>query len=482
MGNPMAGDHFQYEDAPVSQTLKDNISLLKQLYFLHADDLNIQSLDFNCALAYLKELIDPAIINENVLPAIARQAEGVRDTQKPLMLEGIRYADSMRDISLSILNGDIAFFVEGQSRCQLIPSSKVSKRSLNEPSGEPTLRGSKVGFVEDISTNIALIRQRLKTPRLKLRKIEIGTLTRTSVAFLYIESVADASLVETGWMRLQSLNAIALQAEQQLFEAIQKHDHKYSLFPLLDVTERPDRIVGNLLKGHIAILVDGTPFAIIGPVQLLTLIQSPEDYHFSPYLGSFIRLLRLLAIFISLLLPSLYIALTSFHQEMLPTKLALSIQQGRVSVPFPSIMEAVFMEGAFEILREAGLRLPKMLSSTTSIVGGLIIGEAVVKAGIISPQMVIVVAITALSSFIIPSYNLSVALRLFRFMFIILTGFFGAFGLMWGIMMLSMHLVGLRSLGEPYLDPIAPIRKNGFYDTIIRAPFSWLLSLAKKNS
>jgi spore germination protein len=247
-------------------------------------------------------------------------------------------------------------------------------------------------------------------------------------------------------------------------------DNYLSPFPQVQNTERPDRVVAALMEGRVAILLDGTPFALIVPVTLSMMLQSPEDYYERWIPGTFIRMLRYLAAILALFTPSLYIAFISFHSGLIPTKLAISIIGTRSGVPFPALIEALFMEIAIEILREAGLRLPKPIGPAMGIVGGLIIGEAAVQAGIVSPVLVIVVALTAISSFSIPHYSIGITLRMLRFPAMICAATFGLYGVILFFLLMTSHLVKLKSFGVPYLSPAVPYRLSEWKDLMVRMP------------
>lgn len=482
---------FQPNNFDVSSNVEENLHILQKEYFHDVEDLYIR--EFRSAqnqivlvVVYLTTIVDRTIIDEGVLNALPNLDDddlAASEVVEELVTTGIPIANmgiytDMVSVVNGLLEGKAVFFFKGHSNAYLYSATQIPQRSVEEPTSEMTIHGPRDGFNEDIGTNIGLIRKRIRSHLLKVKVLKLGSITNTQVSILYMDTLARPDIIAEVMSRIQNIQIDSVISAEQLIEFLQ--DNPYSIFPLLNVTERPDCIVGNLLEGRICILVDGIPFVIFGPITLLTLIQSPDDYYFSPYISTALRFLRILAIGISLLLPSLYIALISFHQEMIPTKLVLSIQKGREAVPFPSLIEVIIMEIAFEILREAGTRLPKMLGATVSVVGGLIIGEAVVRAGIISPLMVVIVSSTAISSFAIPSFHLAISLRILRFIFIGLAGFSGFFGIIWGILMLMIHLSGLRSLSVPFFTPIAPFVIKDWKDTMLRLPF-WNLNSYPKH-
>lgn len=486
-GNQQYISDYKMENYDVCNNIEDNVQILQTEYFQNVDDLNIRRLFHSVdeqvvsAVAYIQNLVKQSNIDEvisDVLPKyISENVTPKKMDTSSIQIGGFERTTSMKNVADALLEGKAILFFNGDFNAHLISANNIPQRSVEEPTSEATIHGPRDGFTEDIATNIGLIRKRIRSQLLKVKVLKMGSLTNTQVAVLYIDTLTNPEVIAEAMNRIQSIEIDSVISEQQLVEFLQ--DNPDSMFPLLDVSERPDRIVGNLLDGRICILLDGTPFAIYGPIDLMSLLQSPDDYYFSAYISTALRFLRILTLAISLLFPSLYISLTSFHHEMLPTPLALSIQQGREEVPFPSILEVMIMEIAFEILREAGIRLPKMLGPTVSIVGALIIGEAVVRAGIISPMMVIIVSVTAISSFAIPSYNLAISFRILRFIFIVLAGIFGLFGIIWGGVMLMIYLSRLRSLGIPYFAPFVSLDIRYWKHTIIRLPFRFMNTYPK---
>jgi len=289
----------------------------------------------------------------------------------------------------------------------------------------------------------------------------------------YIQDLSDETLIEEITQRIKRIDIDGILESGYIEELIQ--DNSYSPFPQVLVTERPDTAVSNLLEGRVVIVVDGTPFVLIAPTTFYSLFQSGEDYYHHFVISTATRWLRLIFLFISLLLPSLYVAVITYHQEMVPTKLLLTMVDSREAIPFPALVEALLMEITFEGLREAGLRLPKQVGAAVSIVGALVIGQAAVAAGLVSDPMVMVVALTGIASFTIPRYNIAIPFRLLRFPIMLLAGTFGFIGIMMGLLAIIIHLSTLRSFGVPYLSPLAPMKRRDMKDTLIRAPL-WKLN------
>jgi len=339
-------------------------------------------------------------------------------------------------------------------------------RGVQEPVAESLVRGPREGFTETLRFNTSLIRRRIRTPRLKFDMSEVGLHTKTHICVTYIDGLVNPATVAEIKRRVQDIEIDGV-LESGYIEDYIKDDYR-TPFVLLDRTERPDKVCAALLDGRAAIVVDNTPFALIAPAVFPEFMQSTEDY----YEGTeYIRPFRWLALIMTLTLPSLYVAITTFHQEMIPSSLALSIAAQREGVPFPAVVEALIMEVIFDLLREGGLRMPQPLGSVMGIVGAVVIGQAAVAAGIVSPFIVIIVAGTAISSFLIPNYSSSFAIRLLRYPMLFLAGAFGLVGIFLGLMFLLLHLASLRSFGVPYLYPLAPAVPGEWQDVFIRAPW-----------
>ncbi|MEK4508449.1 spore germination protein [Paenibacillus sp. FSL K6-2524] len=383
----------------------------------------------------------------------------------------------------SLLSGDAILLLDGYAQGFTLGMRGWKDRGVTETSTETVIRGPKEGFTESLRTNTALIRRKIKDPHLWLETKEIGRVTKTSVSIMYIKGIVNDKVVQEVHTRLDRIDIDGILESGYIEELIE--DETYTPFPTVYHTERPDVVAADLLEGKIAILVDGTPIVLVVPITLMSFIQAAEDYYQRADISTLIRMLRFLSIFISLLGPSLYIAITTFHQEMLPTLLLISLAAQREGVPFPAFIEALMMEVSFEILREASIRMPKAIAQSISIVGTLVIGTAAVEAGIISAAMVIVIAITAVSSFVLPSFDLSMTIRMLRFPMMMLAASFGLFGIIIGVIAIVLHLCSLRSFGVPYMSPFAPFILEEQKDSILRMPrwamFSRPRLISRKN-
>ncbi|HZK17879.1 MAG TPA: spore germination protein, partial [Clostridia bacterium] len=328
------------------------------------------------------------------------------------------------------------------------------------------------GFVEQIRTNTSLIRRRLKTPRLRIEEFTIGALTKTSVEIMYIKGIANEKVVEEVRRRLNRIQTDSILESGYIEEFIE--DAPFSPFSTIMRTERPDNVTGQLLEGRVAIITDNTPFVLTVPVQLNSFLMATEDYYTKYHLASFLRFIRAGALFSSLVLPSLWVAIVSFHPEALPTQLLLVVAAAKERVPFPSVVEAFLIELVFETLREAGLRLPRQIGSAISIIGGVVLGDAAVRAGLLSTPMLVVVAFTGIASFAIPDFAAANSFRLLRFPLLVLAGFLGIYGLMLGIIIILLHMTSIRSFGVPFMATDSPLIISNLKDSLVRAPW-WAL-------
>lgn len=368
-----------------------------------------------------------------------------------------------------LLSGETAVLCQGNNFALLIPSKGGKARGVEEPNSQSVIRGPKEGFTENIDTNIALVRRKIKDPNLWIEDFEVGQVTKTNVAIMYMNGIAQEKVIKEVRDRILNIRIDSILESGYIEEMIQ--DKTFTVFPTIYNTERPDAIAAGILEGRIAILVDGTPFVLLVPAIFVQFFQAAEDYYQRSDISTLLRLLRFIALVVALLAPSLYIAITTFHQDMLPPELLISLSAQREEIPFPAFVEALIMEMTFELLREAGVRLPKTVGQAISIVGALVIGQAAVEAGFVSAAMVIVVSITAISSFIIPAYNMAISIRILRFAMMGLAATFGLFGIVAGIIGIIQHLCQLRSFGVHYMSPLAPVILEDQKDTGIRVPW-----------
>jgi len=347
----------------------------------------------------------------------------------------------------------------------------VQLRGVEEPSSESTVKGPRSGFTESLTNNLALVRYFCPSPQLKVQHRKIGRLSRTNIAVLSVAGVTNPRILEELHLRLDEITTDLLLGSTTIEEWIA--DNRGTMFPLLESTERPDRVVGALMDGRIAVMVQGTPFVVLLPFVFLQAFQVGEDYSWNYYIGSMLRLLRIFCGLIGMLLPAFYVATITFHHELVPTALLQSIAAAKEPVPFPAVVESFAMMFAFEIMREAGVRMPKQIGQAVSIVGALILGQAAVEAGIVSPIMVIVAALTGICTFTLPPTAMNYAIRLLQFGMTFLASILGYVGVVAGIVVLLTYLASLRSFGVPYLGPAAPFNALELTDVVIRRPATW---------
>lgn len=417
-------------------------------------------------------LIESLMKDHDLLEKLTRQNALEIITETVIALGSVKLVSEWNELLLSLMSGETIILVDGINEALCASTKGGEKRSIQEPATQVSIRGPRDSFTESIRTNTAMVRRRIKSPDLWLESMKIGRVTKTDVAMMYINEIAKDEIIEEVRKRLKRIDIDSILESGYIEQLIE--DQTMTTFPTLYNTERPDVVASNLLEGKIAIFVDGTPFVLIAPAVFVQFFQSVDDYYARFDITTALRFLRILMFFISLIAPAVYISATTFHQEMIPTQLLFAIAAQRETVPFPAFIEAIMMEVAFEILREAGIRLPKAVGSAVSIVGALVIGQSAVQAGIASPAMVIVVAITAIASFATPSFAIAISTRLIRFLFMIVAAIFGFYGIILGIIMMTVHLCSLRSFGVPYMSPLAPFIPMNAGDTIVRLPW-WAL-------
>ena|SRR5690625_872803 len=389
----------------------------------------------------------------------------------------LKEVTDFEDLLTNLLSGNVILLLDGYVVGFVIGLQQWDNRGVTETSSESVVRGPKESFSESIRTNTALIRRKIKHPNLWMENRVIGSVTKTDVALMYIEGIVDDDLLKEVRSRLDRIDIDGIFESSYIEELIQ--DEAITPFPTLYNSERPDVIAAGILEGRVAILVDGTPFVLLAPTLFIQLFQAAEDYYSRSGVSSALRLLRYFCFLIAFLAPSLYVAVTTFHQEMIPSELLFSLLAQREQIPFPAVLEVLLMEVAFEILREASLRMPKAIGSALSIVGTLVIGQAAVEAGLVSAALIIVVSTTAIASFVFPANDLSIATRILRFPLIIMAASFGLFGMVIGVVILIIHLCSLRSFGVPYMSSLAPYIKEDHKDVFVRFPF-WLMKTRPK--
>jgi spore germination protein KA len=468
--------HLDMNVKAINDVLGDSVDLVKREFVYHGKD------DIKATCFFTDGLVNTQVVEkliEFLIDKIQHTTRNLPDKDSPLSTDeiikhlvinpSIKVIKVMEEGIEGILSGDTLVLFDGSNEPLLLSSRGYDARSVSEPATEQVVRGPRDGFTENIRTNTALVRRRIRDPNFRIDSLKIGRKSKTDINIAYIKGVVKEGLVDEVKKRLQKIEMDTIIESGYIEELME--DAPYSPFTTVQSTERPDKVTAELCEGRVAIFVDNTPFVLIVPTYFWQFLQASDDYYAKFYTGSFFRLIRYFAFVISLTLPSIYVMLGSFHQEMIPTPLALTIASGREVIPFPVLLEALIMEISFELMREAGLRMPKPVGQAVSIVGSLIIGQAAVQAGMVSPFMVIVVAITGIASFAIPNYAASFSIRLIRFPLLIASGTLGLLGFAAAFSMLAIHALSIRSFGEAYLAPAAPFQPSDQKDTIIRFPW-----------
>lgn len=441
-------------------------------------DVYISYIDVMTDKTFIDEIIDILMIDiRQVKPEADELKENFFDALKNggIATTDFREETDFEKVIDEILTGNTVFLVDGFDTAIILSTKGFPRRGVSTPDTEVVVQGSKEAFTETFRVNSVLIRRRIRDTNLKLKQMRIGKRSKTDVGIMYMQDIAREEVLQEVEKRLNMIDIDAI-LDSGYIEQFIEDDYK-SPFPQMQLTERPDKVAAALLEGRIAIIVDNTPFVIIVPTILASFYQSSEDYYQRWQIMSFTRILRYIAGAIAVFLPGLYIAIAAYHPSMIPMELILKMAQARQNVPIPAVLEIVIMELAFETLREAGIRLPAATGNTLGIVGGIIIGQAAVEAGIVSPIVVIVIALTAICSFAIPNIALVAGYRLVKYFIILMSSLLGFFGFWLGTLICLIHLVTLKSFGVPYLYPFVSVKDyglNDIKDTILKLPIFML--------
>jgi len=464
-------------------SLEKNLKLVK-LRLGDSSDIVIKEfqIDGNRGLRGALLMVDGLVNQDNVNLSILKPMMYEAGLKMKIDDAGRPDIDSLSDEFLSVgdvkkvadvdgmlgdmLSGNTILLLEKAKEALSIGLRQWEKRGIDEPQTETVVRGPREGFVETLRVNTSMLRRRLKTPNLRMEAMKVGRQTQTDLCIVYIEGIVKEGLIAEVKKRLGAISTDSILDSGYIEAYIE--DAPYSIFTTVNNSERPDTVAARLLEGRAAIIVDGSPFVLTVPMLYIESFQSAEDYYVRAYYASALRFIRVFCFLIAILAPALYVALTTFHQELIPTQLLFTMTAGLSGVPFPAMVEALIMVIMFDILKEAGIRLPKPIGSAVSIVGALVIGQSAVQAGIIGPFMIIVVSITAIASFVVPAQADSISLM--RYMFLILAGFLGGFGIIIGLLFFLIYLVSLKSFGVDYLAPITPLSRQGMKDCFVRLP------------
>lgn len=459
------------EKTAISRNLSENIAQMEQLFHT-CDDIKKKQMnlgknkDVSCYLTFIEVAVDMGnsallellkylrgLSKEEIYEALGNNALGVSDAT---------YFETIEEAGDGLLTGEAILFVDGFDKAVKIPDDGYPNMGVNEADSEKVVRGSNEGFTDSVKQNAALIRKRIRSSQVKVKGKKLGVRSKTNVYLVYMEDLVYPGLLKEIERRLEGFEIDGV-LDSGVIEQLAE-EKWYSPFPQFQTTERPDRAAMSILEGRVVLISDNSPVALLLPTDYNSFIKTSDDYYNRWEIASFERILRYVATFFSMTLPGLYLAVTNFHTQILPTTLLLSFADARRGVPFPAVIEVLIMEISFELLREAGVRLPGAMGNTIGIVGGLIIGQAAVEANLVSPIVVIVISFTALCSFATPNEEFATAFRLLKFFFIGICAWLGFFGLLVGLLAVLIHLSHLTSFGIPYLMPFVGADLNDYED------------------
>lgn len=431
---------------------------------------------FKAFLVFVEGMMDKTVINQFVLPQLMDDDNFKEFNQGDILDYIVRNVISVYQVTKlkeydriipQILNGVTALFIDGCNEALLIESRGFEKRSIEAPRTENVIRGPQEGFTENLRTNLSLLRKIIKSEKLITEILPVGNKNKINCAVVYLDDTADPELIKEVKRRIRNVRHDFVESSGMLEQLIE--DNPFMLFPQVISTERPDRAASFIMEGQVVIVCEGSPFVIAVPVTFFHLLHSSEDTMLRWQYGTFIRLTRFIGVLVAALVPGLWMALVQFHSEMIPTPLLLSILKMREAVPFPVVVEMLAMEVAFELIREGGIRVPGLIGQTLGIIGALILGQAAVAAGLVSPILIIIVAITGIGNFVIPNYSLAMAIRIVRFFFILMGTVLGFYGISVGLTILMVLTCSMKSFGVPFLTPFTPKTKRNS-DLIVRKP------------
>lgn len=469
--------------AKLTSSLDNNINLFKNLFkdnqtIIYREFQNRINDNIKCCIVYTDGMVNKQLLEEHIILTIMEMnlkdsitPENILDIfiKKVIISGDVKKMNDVNEMINFMVYGDALLLVNTVSEALVIDTKGWPVRAIEEPPSEKIIKGPREGFTESIMTNLTMIRRRIRTAELKIVFKEVGTRTKTKICICYVEGVAQDKILEELMKRLDKINIDSVIESQYIEEYIR--DSPFSLFKTIGDTESPDILSGKLLEGKIAVLCDGTPFVLTLPFLFVEHFSLYEDYYNNYIYATINRWIRMLALFLAISIPAIYVGIVTFHQELIPTSMFLSISAARKGIPLPTVVEAIGMLTGFSLLREAGIRLPKPIGQAVSIVGALVLGEAAVNARIISAPMVIVVAATGISSFLIPKM-----LGFFivaQFMLLIFSAVLGLYGYIFGIMGLLLYLMSLRSFGVPYMLYATVVKAEDLKDTAVRVP--WFL-------
>jgi spore germination protein KA len=468
----------------ISGELCVNLETIKKKFLLPKNDgLIIREFNIgkrtNAFMAYINGMVDKQTLNLAIIPQLmSKDAMVDIGEQCPvdfliknvLAVHNLKIFSKYSDIVMQILRGSSALFIEHCNECIVIDTIGYEKRSVSKPITESVVRGSQEGFTENLLTNITLLRRIVKNENLVNEMIPVGRTNHSSCAVIYIDGIANSKVINEVKKRIKRINTDAIMGDGMIEQFIE--DNSFMLFPQVLNTERPDRAASFIMEGQVVIIAEGTPFALVVPVTFFRLFHTSEDSQLRWPYGTFLRFIRILGLIFATVFPALYVAIALFHSEAIPTQILEAIILSKERVPFPTLVEILLLEISFELIHEAGIRVPTVIGPTIGIVGALILGQAAVAAGIVSPILVIIIAVTGLGSFVIPNYTMGIALRILKLLFILIAAMLGFYGITVLIFIVAIFACSMKSFGVPYFSPVAPRTKIN-PDFFIRAPI-WM--------
>ncbi|MBO9129339.1 spore germination protein [Bacillus sp. 165] len=433
-------------------------------------------------LLFVKGSINEQTLNEDVIGKIQAIQGAITNEElnETVSVARSKTVNEIKEVCQSLLDGWVFVHIDGESEGLLYNLSQPQYRNLFQPMNESNVLGPKLEFTESLETNSQVLRQIIPNENLVMEPLTIGKRAPKEVRIVYMKGVAEEENINTFREKIQAVDVDSIEDSSILIQLIEEHE--FSLFPQLLQSEQPHRLAYTLLNGKVGVLINGSPMAIIGPVTFFSFFESTEDLYFRWNLSLFLRLMRFVAMFISIIFTPTYVAALTYHYEIIPSALLVSIGLSRANVPFPPVMEALLLELLIELLREAGIRLPTKVGQTMGIVGGIVIGQAAVEAGFTSNILIMVVALSALASFTAPNYVMGTVIRIVRFPLIILAGMAGGIGLVFGLSLLLIHLLKITSLNRPYLEPVYPFHFQNFSQNILQLPHKYTVKRSSYNS
>ncbi|MFX3630001.1 MAG: spore germination protein [Ectobacillus sp.] len=457
----------------MKQAMNDNPDLQMKTIFNNHEDIT---------LFFIKGAVNEQTLNEDILEKIL-ETQGISLTNEVLKekipITRMQVSNVLEDICESLMDGWVFIHINGQDKGVLFNLSQPQYRNLSQSMNEANVLGPKLEFTESLETNCQVLRQLIKNEDLIMESMTVGKRAPKELRIIYMKGIAEEENIQAFRDKISMLDVDDILDSSVLIQMIE--ENQLSLFPQLIMSEQPQRFAYAIMNGKVGILLNGSPMAVMGPVTFFNFFESTEDLYFRWGVSTFLRILRFFAMFISITFTPAYVAALSFHYEIIPSALLVSIGQSRSNVPFPPVMEAFLLEGLIELLREAGARLPTKVGQTIGIVGGIVIGQAAVQAGFTSNILIIVVALSALASFTAPNYEMGTVIRVLRFPLIILAGMAGGIGMMFGLCFILIHLLKVTSLNRPYLAPLYPFHLKDFGQNIIRLPHRYVRTRSSYN-